>query len=65
MKNILTASQSRFNLILTVLARLTFCCRCLAVSRVSSTWMVSRVVLSQPNYQHSGSIARSAKCRYL
>jgi len=27
--------------------------------------MVSRVVLSQPNYQHSGSIARSAKRRYL
>ena len=64
-KNILTVSQSRFNLILTVLARLTFCCQCLAVSRVSSTWMMSRVVLSQPNCQHSGSIARSAKCQYL
>jgi len=27
--------------------------------------MMSRVVLSQPNYQHSGSIARSAKRQYL
>jgi len=26
--------------------------------------MMSRVVLSQPNYQHSGSIAHSAKRRY-
>jgi len=65
MKNILTASQSRFNLILNVLAHLMSCCQCLAVSRVSSIWMMSRIVSSQPNSHHSGRIARSARCWYL
>jgi len=37
---ILTATQSRLSLILDVLARLISCCLCLAMSRVSSIWMM-------------------------
>ena len=41
--NISTASQSRLNLILNILARLMSCCLCLAVSSVSSIWMMCHV----------------------
>ena len=41
--NISTASQSHLNLILNILAHLMSCCLCLAVSSVSSIWMMSHV----------------------